>query len=158
MNQGDIEWAGAVLARRRAVLALHAPLYWRPAADADERHTDFLRYLLGDGGGIGCRTDESLMLATPGRHGWTIDDADAPPGGTRRPSPERSLPLDTEPRLDGASASLVPAPPVYDPGGLITFVRDVLDVTAIGRARDEAVRCGSPLVVVDQPAGADDLG
>jgi len=208
MTQDDVDWAVGVLARRRATLAPHAPVYWRPAADAAQRHTEFLAYLLGEGGGIGFRTENGLMAAAPGRQGWTIDDAWLPPGLWDQDGlalwthtveqlgaepvrfvcpvfePERSAfardrgltlvnswwhaevvppvggasAVDAEPRLEGASATLVPAPPVYDPGGPITYLRDVQDITAITRARTEAGRFGSPLVVVDQPAEAGELG
>jgi len=207
MTQDDVDWAVGVLAHRRAALVPHAPVYWRPAADAAQRHTEFLAYILGDGGGIGFRTENGLMVAAPGRQGWTIDDAWVPRGLWAQDGldlwthtveqlgaepvrfvcpvfePERSsfardrgltlvnswwhaevVPpagastLGGEPRLEGASATLVTAPPVYDPGGPITYLRDVQDVTSIARARKEAVRLGSPLVVIDQPGNAGELG
>ncbi|MEI2810920.1 MAG: hypothetical protein V9F00_12210 [Nocardioides sp.] len=59
--------------------------------------------------------------------------------------------------VDGTRAALVPAPPIYDPGGPILFLHDVRDLTAIAHSRKEAKRCGSALVVVDQPVGKGDL-
>lgn len=207
MTMSDIEWAVGLLARRRAALVPHAPVYWRPSADALERHRAYLAYLIGDGQGFGFRTDEALMIAARGPHGWTVDDAWAPPDRweydglvlwTRTAAkfgtaelvrfvcpvfePERASfarnrgfvlanswwhatietstsPGDrvTEPRVRGSRATLVPAPPVYDPGGPILFLQEVHDLAAIDRSRKAAFRCGSPLVVVDQPAGRDEL-
>lgn len=198
-------WAAEVLARRRAALVPHAPVYWRPAADAVARHRDFLASVLGAGGGIGFRTEDGLMIATRGPRGWTVDDAWVPPDRWERDGaalwdrtiagtgdgavrfvcpvaePERTAfarrrglapatswwhaevppvpgPGASAPRVDGSDARLVPAPPVYDPGGPILFLRDVRDVAAVARSRAEAARCGAPLVVVDQPAGAGELG
>lgn len=197
----DIDWVVDVLARRRRTLAPHAPVYWRPAPDARERHREWLGHLITEGGAVGVRTECGVMVAAPGRHGWTIDDAWVAPDSwdgegltlwnhtmdAIGPQPWRfvcpafeparvafatdcGMSLSTswwhtdiprraaradageEPRLDGARVGLVPAPPVYDPGGPITHVWDVHDLTALDRARDEASRCGSPLVVVDQPA------
>ena len=58
----------------------------------------------------------------------------------------------------GAAARLVPAPPVYEPGGPILFLTDVQEPDA---ALEEAVRTasalGSPVVVVSQPPGDDSL-
>lgn len=206
MTLGDIEWAVEVLARRRGQLVPYAPLYWRPAADAVERHRAYLAYLIGEDRGLGFRSDDALMIAASGPHGWTIDDAWVQPDRWEHEGhalwtktaaetggnlvrfvcpvfePERAsfarqqgFVLDNSwwhaaidvpdtigvsekvPRVTGSRAALVPAPPVYDPGGPILFLQDVRDPTAITRSREEAVRCGSPLVVVDQPTGANDL-
>ena len=243
LTADDVDWAVSVLAAGRAALKPFAPLYWRPAADATMRHADFLHWILGDGGGVGLRTDDSLMIAARDRGGWTVDDAWVPPaawavegaalwrqverrirtggidasdgdmagsdasygdaagvdagGGDASPrggagidggriqfvcpvfEPERTrFALDrglvlarswwhrevdatsprgaraAVPRIAGAVVDLVPAPPIYDPGGPITFLRDVTDERALDGAPEEARRCGSPLVVVDQPAAS----
>lgn len=196
MTPDDIDWAVEVLARRRAFLVPHAPVYWRPAADASERHREFLTYVITDGGGVGYRTDDGLIIAAPGRQGWTIDDAWVPAdrwsdeglalwtstleraGDVRFVCPvfeperasfarDRGLVLANswwhlevspnrgEAELAGATVTVVPAPPVYDPGGPIMFVSDVLDIDAVAKA---PLVCDGPLVVVDQPAGSDELG
>lgn len=205
MTSDDVGWSVEVLARRRARLARHAPVYWRPAADATERHTRWLTHLLGPGGGIGYRTERGLLIAAPGPDAWTIDDAWVPddawhddgaalwsravarigPATVRFVcptfEPERTrfavacgLELDTswwhldvdpateevepateagtEPLLEGASAALVPAPPVYDPGGPVLLLREIADIVVLDGAPGEAARCGAPLVVVDQPS------
>lgn len=206
MTQDDVGWAVSVLARRRAALVPHAPLYWRPAADALERHRAHLAHVIGEGQGVGFRTTDALMVAAEGGRGWTIDDAWVQPDRWERDGaelwaltmehvdtdpvrfvcpvfePERAafarhrglVPAsswwhaevdalettrahDEDPHVAGTSAALVPAPPIYDPGGLILFLHDVRDVSAIAESRKEARRCGSPLVVVDQPAGRADL-
>jgi hypothetical protein len=77
----DVDWVVDRLARRRAALVPHAPVYWRPAANAIQAHRQFLGYVLGKGGGIGFCTGEAFMIATPGCHNlWTIDDAVIPDG------------------------------------------------------------------------------
>lgn len=200
----DVEWAVGVLRRRRETLVPFAPRLWRPADDADQRHAAFLAYVLGEGGGVGFRTDSSLIVATPGSDGWVVDDASVPDGewtgegvalwgrlaerlGSVRvrlvcPVPEeqrgafardaglspttswwhrevdRSHGTATDPVLPGAAVTLVPAPPIYDPGGPILFVRDVADAAAPLAAAAEAARCGSPLVVVEQLWGDQVLG
>ena len=56
--------------------------------------------------------------------------------------------------VEGATASLVPAPRVYDPGGPVVFLTEIRDVArALPAARAEAQRLGSPVVVADQPQG-----
>lgn len=196
----DLDWAVDRLAWRRARLVPYAPLYWRPAPDAGQAHRRYLGYVVGEGGGIGFRTDDALMIAAPGRGGgWTIDDAVIPDGGwadtgqqlwnalARQiavssvrfvcPTPEAERghfaqeqglqiqtswwqvtvdqirpPLDGEqPHIDGATATLVRAPRIYDPGGPILFVTEVNDAgRALPSARIEAERLGSPIIVVDQ--------
>jgi hypothetical protein len=71
----DVDWIVHRLAVRRRALRPHAPVYWRPAADAASRHRDYLRFLLGDGGAIGFRTSSDLILAQPSGPGWLVDDA-----------------------------------------------------------------------------------
>ena len=199
----DVGWAVRVLAERRDALRPFAPVYWRQAADSKRQHADFMAYVLGDGGGFGFRSDDGLMVATPARVGWTVDDAWVPPdtwdsdgldlwrATTSRiageqvrfvcPVPEaerrefaleRGLDLATSwwhldvtavspgsgvPSLDRADVRLVDAPPIYDPGGPITFVTAVTDHAALVAAPGEARLCGSPLVVVDQPAADEAL-
>lgn len=75
MTVGDLDWAVVVLARRRGSLVAQAPLFWRPAPDAAERHRKFLEYLLTDAGAFGYRTEDSLLIAAPRGDGWLIDDA-----------------------------------------------------------------------------------
>jgi hypothetical protein len=76
----DLDWAVAVLARRRAALVPYAPVYWRRAPSAAAIHRAHLRHVLTDSGGLGFRTDDALLIAVPGRRGWTIDDAAVPDG------------------------------------------------------------------------------
>lgn len=206
MSLGDLDWAVEQLARRRARLAPHAPLYWRPARDAEATHRRFLDSALG-GGGIGFRTDDALMIATPGRsRGWTLDDVVVDDGdwddtGTQlwdalrrdiagssirfvcpTPEPGRArfareqglcsqaswwqlvvervrAPLDgPDPQVDGATSALVPAPPIYDPGGAILFLTGVTDpYRALPSAEAQAQRLGSPIIVVEQPASDTEL-
>jgi hypothetical protein len=208
LTRDDAGWAAGQLAGRRARLVPYAPVYWRPARDADAAHRRFLAYVLGTGGGIGFRTDDALMIAAPGRGGsWTVDDAVVADGAWAdtgqqlydalarevagssirfvcpAPEPERSqfaraqgLQLQTswwqltvnqiqsspgdggQPRISGATASLVRAPQIYDPGGPILFVTGVADAQqALPLARAEAARLGSPVIVVDQRPDDQDL-
>jgi hypothetical protein len=197
----DLDWLVERLARRRGALAPHAPVYWRPAADATRVHRRYLAYVLSEGGGVGFRVGESLLIAVPGRDDrWIIDDAVVPDdewgstgqllweafgseieGGLVRfvcpvPEPGRAgfaraqgLQRHTswwhqtveptrppaegrEPRVEGATASLVPAPPVYDPGGPVLFLTAIQEFARVlPAARAEARRLGCPLVVADQP-------
>ena len=207
LTGGDVDWAVRILSRRREALARHAPLYWRPAADAAARHRDFLTYLLDGGGGFGWRTDTGLLIAAPGRAGLTIDDAwvpdeswatdgrqlwqalaDRAPGENARfvcPVPEAarrdfalgeglglleswwhvevstwsSPAADAEPAVEGAVAHVVPAPPVYDPGGPILFLAEVKSpARALPAAHGQARDLGCPLVVVNQGRHDDVLG
>lgn len=209
LTPDDVGWAVGRLARRRARLVPYAPVYWRPAHDADAAHRRFLAHVLGKGGGTGFRTDDALMIAAPGRGGgWTVDDAVVADGGWAdtgqqlynalsqetagssirfvcpTPEPERSqfaqaqgLQLQTSwwqlavdqirpspddgehPRINGATASLVRAPQIYDPGGPILFVTDITDARqALPSARAEAERLGSPVIVVDQRPADKELG
>ena len=208
MTVEDLDWAVPQLAARRAGLVPFAPVYWRPAPDADQAHRRFLGHVLGSGGGLGFRTDDALMIAAPGGAGvWIIDDAAVPdgrwaetgrllwhalarevPGQHVRfvcPVPERERThfarhqgltvqsswwhvavnqvraptADASPHIGGATASLVQAPPVYDPGGPVLFLTDVTaPEVALTAARAEAERLGTPVVVVDQPSTDSDLG
>ena len=57
-------------------------------------------------------------------------------------------------RVVGAAARLVPAPPVYEPGGPILFLTDVQEPqAALVDAVRRASMLGSPVVVVSQPSG-----
>ncbi|MEU3270985.1 hypothetical protein ABZ639_09055 [Saccharomonospora sp. NPDC006951] len=56
------------------------------------------------------------------------------------------------PHIEGAEARLVPAPPIYAPGGPVLFLTGVTEpAAAVADAR--AAECGAALVVVDQPPG-----
>jgi hypothetical protein len=205
LTVNDVAWAVSRLGDRRAQLEPFAPVFWRPAADAEQRHREFLTYLLTDGGGVGFRTDTALMIAQPAKLGWVIDDAavhddtwtgdgeglwravTATVSGHIRfvcPVPEtarqkfarskgfrrvtswwhwngpvtKPAAANNEPSVPGASASLVPAPPIYDPGGPILFLTEVQDSErALAAARLQAQVVGSPVVVVDQPVDNDAL-
>jgi hypothetical protein len=177
-------------------------VYWRPAPSAAQIHRTHLRHVITEGGGLGFRSDDGLLIATPGHRGWTIDDAAVPEGGWdsvgRRlwaafasqvegdavrfvcPVPESDrlhfatrlglelaeswwhveVPRSTAgkgmrgPEVDGVTAEYVQAPPVYDPGGQILFLRQVSDpARALASAQHNATAQGSPLVVVSQMVG-----
>lgn len=197
----DLDWAVERLAQRRAALASHAPVYWRPAANAAHAHRRYLGYVLSKGGGVGFRTGNALLIAAPGGIGrWIIDDAFVPDGEWARtgqllwnalsseiagspvrfvcpvPEPDRvgfartlGLHLQTswwhetieqirppaeshDLYVKGATARLVPAPRIYDPGGPVLFLTEIGDFArALPAARAEAKRLGSPVVVADQP-------
>ena len=197
----DLDWIVGRLAQRRAALASHAPVYWRPAADSAQAHRRYLGHVLSKGGGVGFRTDDALLIAAPGRNDrWIIDDAVVPNGEWARtgqllwnalsseiarspvrlvcpvPEPDRAgfartrgLHLQSswwhdtieqirppaeghDLRVEGATASLVPAPRIYDPGGPVLFLTEIRDFArALPAARAEAQRLGSPVVVADQP-------
>lgn len=59
-----------------------------------------------------------------------------------------------DPDISGAHARLVPAPPVYAPGGPILFLTRVADpAAALVDARARAAGLGAPVVVVGQQSG-----
>ena len=71
----DLDWIVAVLVRRREPLVQHAPIFWKPAPDAEVNHRDFIAHLLTDGGARAYRTDSSILIAVPRSGGWLVDDA-----------------------------------------------------------------------------------
>ena len=70
----DLDWLVDVLRRRREALAPYAPVFWRPAPDADARHRAYLHHLLTDGGARAWRTPTSVLVAAPRGGGWLVDD------------------------------------------------------------------------------------
>ena len=74
----DLDWAVAVLARRRDALATQAPIFWRPDTRSVQHHRLFLEHLLTSGGAFGYRTEHSVLIAAPRGEGWLIDDAHVP--------------------------------------------------------------------------------
>ena len=74
-----------------------------------------------------------------------------------RDVPGHGAASEAPPHLPGAAVSVVPAPPVYDPGGPVLFVEDVTDEGCLVRAPAEAARLGCPLVVVGQPVTSTSL-
>jgi hypothetical protein len=83
LTAADLDWVVARVAERRAALAPYAPVFWRPAAHAEQAHRRFLGYLLTKGGARGFRTEDALLIAAPAtgaRTGWTVDDVFMPPG------------------------------------------------------------------------------
>ncbi|MBL0748643.1 hypothetical protein [Nocardioides baculatus] len=70
----DLDWVADALRRRREALVPHAPVFWRPAPDADARHRSYLHHLLTDGGARAWRTSASVLIAAPAREGWLVDD------------------------------------------------------------------------------------
>lgn len=120
--------------QRRQRYAQYQPVFWRPAADARERHEPFLRDLLAR---------DNAIVRVHERGDGIIDGF--------------------------ILAMLVPAPPVYDPGGLTCSIddfclADAADWESIGRRllddvmAQAKVRGASQVVVVcghlDQPKRA----
>ena len=52
--------------------------------------------------------------------------------------------------LEGAVGRLVPAPPIYSPGGPVLLVTEVESAASLGRIETEAARRGAPVSVVTQ--------
>ena len=65
-------------ARRREALVPQAPIFWRPAPDAVQRHRAFPKHLLTSAGAHGYRTDDSVLIVVPRSDGWLLDDAWVP--------------------------------------------------------------------------------
>ena len=59
--------------------------------------------------------------------------------------------------VDGASGRLVPAPPVYDPGGPVLLVTDVESADALTRIERAAAARGARVSVVTQSSDDDRL-
>src|SRR6185437_6976674 len=85
----DIPALVALSDQRRQQYAQYQPVFWRPVADARERHEPFLRSLL---------TQDNVIARVHERGDGTVDGF--------------------------VIATLVPAPPVYDPGGLTCSIDD----------------------------------
>lgn len=71
----DLGWAIDVLGQRIKHLVPYAPIFWAPAPDRVEKHTNYLRYLLAEGGALGYRTEESVLIAARERDHRLVDDA-----------------------------------------------------------------------------------
>jgi hypothetical protein len=202
LAQDDLDWAVELTRERRERLAPHAPRFWRPAADATERHRAFLAHLIDDAATLCLRSEHGYLVAlNPGDY-LLVDDMVVEPAEhwadegvamlrqVAALSPVRfvvpafeserldaALDLGLEPaeiwwhrdlepgtglnvvsedpRLSvaGVEARLVPAPPVYDPGGPILLATSVDSVDALRGAEQSAARRGATVsVVTQQPA------
>ena len=200
----DLDWVVEVTRRRREALAAYAPLFWRPASDATERHRAFLAHLVAGPGSFGLRTEHGYALVVERGDHRLVDDmvvspderwADegvallgavlAVPGRVRfvapvaepaRTAAARSLGLDVaetwwhrdlpdatpvsgaaaEIDVPGATGRLVPAPPVYDPGGPVLLVTRVESPPALAAVEAEAGARGATVSVVSQAPGDGD--
>ena len=70
----DLDWIVSALAARRDPLVEYAPVFWRPAVDAADKHREFLAYLMTEGGARVYRTDSSVLVAASRGDGWLVDD------------------------------------------------------------------------------------
>ena len=70
----DLDWLVGALRRRREALVPHAPVFWRPAPNADARHRAYLHHLLTEGGARAWRTSTSVLVAARRSAGWLVDD------------------------------------------------------------------------------------
>jgi hypothetical protein len=203
LTADDLDWAVETTRARRELLAAHAPRFWRPAADAAERHRAFLAHLVADPDALTLRTDHAYAVALGDASRRVVDDmvvadgawaadgvallrAVAATTGTLRlvvPVAERDrretaeavglAPVETWWHRDlplvqvrreggkvrlttaGAQGHLVPAPPVYDPGGSVLLVTDVDTAGALDAIEADAAERGATVSVVSQRA--DDL-
>lgn len=199
----DLPWLVGLARARRERLVRHAPRFWRPAADADERHRAFLAGLVADPAVAAVRTEHGFAIATDKGTRWLVDDmvveparhwldegflmllhlrAQAPglrlvaPAFEReRTSAARAAGLEPaeewwlrdlagpaggstpgaapEVTVPGAEGRLVPAPPVYDPGGPVLLVTRVDSAAALRAVGVAAVRRGARVVVVSVAPG-----
>lgn len=206
LSLDDLDWVVEETRRRRESLVAHAPRFWRPAADATQRHRAFLAHLVADSAVLSVRTDHGYLFALDqGGYGLVDDMAVSPDGhwateGTallrhalarharlrlvvpafeqsrlgaahdvglspteiwwhRDLEPFTGLAVVTEDRtlsVEGATAQLVPAPPVYDPGGPIVLVTKVESAQSLARVEAASARRGATVSVVSQaPTDAD---
>ena len=208
MTADDLPWVVEVTRQRRESLVPHAPRFWRPAANATERHREFLASLVQDSGVLSVRTQNGYLIAINRGPVWLVDDAVVTDHGdwgtegvqllrharehggplrvvvpvfeTSRLAAARSVGLapvehwwhrDLEPvhldldgadsesdiAVDGAEGRLVPAPPVYDPGGQVLLVTDVVDRSSLRRIESAAAKRGACVSVVTQRPEDSDL-
>lgn len=201
----DLPWVVDLADRRRARLVPEAPRFWRPSADAHERHQQFLGRLIESpdvlsvrtlGGFLfGLRRDDLLVvddMALEQDADWSVEGrallgrAQADGGRVRFVCPvfesarastgrscglevaetwwHRDLPVPrlalTQPHSDdphifveGAEGRLIPAPPVYDPGGPVLLVTTAENLSALRRIEESAIRRGATVSVVTQAPG-----
>lgn len=199
LTQADLDWAVDLTRQRRERLEVHAPRFWRAAADATERHRAFLSHLIDDDATLSVRTEHGYLVAMdPGPY-LLVDDMAVEPAehwaregvallrhaadlgrlrfvvpGCESERLDAALDLGLEPAeiwwhrdlepftglnvvsedksvtVDGAEGRLVPAPPVYDPGGPILLVTSVETPEALARVEQSAARRGAMVSVVPQ--------
>lgn len=204
LTDQDVDWVVAETSERRRSLVRHAPRFWNPAADAMQRHREFLAQLISDPDVVSLRTDHAYLIAVRRGQLWLVDDMVVTPPerwGTEGvellgavlglcerirfvvpafeshrldaarsvgllpaecwwhrdigPSEESGITEDSTLRVDGAEGRLVPAPPVYDPGGPVLLVTDVESASALRDIETLASSRGSRVSVVSQePADA----
>ncbi|HEY9291130.1 MAG TPA: hypothetical protein VIP98_07625 [Microlunatus sp.] len=75
---------------------------------------------------------------------WWHKDLSPEAGGT--PPEDRKI------NVEGASGMLLPAPPVYAPGGPVLLTGDVADATSLAAIETAAAAAGAPVAVVIQRA------
>jgi hypothetical protein len=74
LTQDDLDWAVEHTRVRRERLTPHAPRFWRPAADAVERHRAFLSHLIDDSATLSLRSEHGYLVAMhPGAY-LLVDD------------------------------------------------------------------------------------
>ena len=110
--------------------------------------------LSGSRGRFVCPVPERRRLDFARSRGFELVDSwwhrDVPPD----PSADASSGDHQESEVEVASARLVEAPPVYDPGGPVLFLSGVTDpYLGLPSARRQAARLGCPVVVVSQTPG-----
>jgi hypothetical protein len=86
----------------------------------------------------------SRVGLTPLEHWWHRDLPDVVATVEAEHSEDPTI------RVEGAAGRLVPAPPVYDPGGPVLLVAAVESASALSRIETEASRRGAPVSVVSQ--------
>ena len=69
------------------------------------------------------------------------------------PAAEPTPPEDHKINVEGASGLIVPAPPVYAPGGPVLLTGDVSDAAGLAAVEAAAVAAGAPVAVVIQQSG-----
>jgi len=180
----DLDWVTGLAAARRARLAPFAPRFWNPSPDARAVHAEFLGRLIGSPDVMAVRSEHGFLFGLPRRGQLLVDDMviddmvltdDAywPDEGTTllqfaARAADLSVgeswwhrDLDRQPSAPaaelGEECRLVPAPPVYDPGGPVLLVSAVADAGALTRAEQAAAARGATVSVVSQDPADDAL-
>jgi hypothetical protein len=74
LTPDDLEWVLDLSERRRERIVAFAPLFWRPASDARDRHRAFLGQQVVDPSVVSLRTDHGFVFAAPRGGLLEVDD------------------------------------------------------------------------------------
>lgn len=74
MRDSDLEWAAALMERRRVSYERFAPVFWKPAENATVQHAAFLRSQVESGSAVGLRSEVGFVVAAVRADQYEVDD------------------------------------------------------------------------------------